>query len=109
MKRPRRWLVLFCCLMQPALAAPLGRLFFTAEERRVIEQQQPARDSASLELNGRIRYPNGRLEYWLNGQPTSRPASHHLAVGDRLQPASHTRQPLLGDGKILYQPGGPQP
>ncbi|HUW38335.1 MAG TPA: hypothetical protein VMV91_13505 [Rhodocyclaceae bacterium] len=57
---------------RPALAAGLGSLFFTPEQRSRLDRQrngdrQPPTDSALLVIDGVVRRSDGRTVIWING------------------------------------------
>jgi hypothetical protein len=104
-------------LTSQADPAPLGRLFFDAQQRARLDLQrqrnpgfQPnADDEASFTINGEVRSSNGRRTRWINGEvrwEDSAPAPQ-VPVGDTFNPATGERESLLRDGHILIKPGRP--
>ena len=79
------------CLADPA---PLGRLFFTAEQRARLDLQRQrnpgflpnADDEASITINGEVRSSNGRRTRWINGEP--QPAAARSPGADHGQPGT---------------------
>ncbi len=66
--------ILFACLIAPAAqASPLGRLFFTAEQRAQLDNdhtRNPAvegNDSPVLTVNGIVQKNGGARTAWING------------------------------------------
>jgi len=79
----------------PCLAQTPGRLFFSPEERRLLEQEKAHGDATNApgRLDGAIHNENGRRVYWVDGQASdATPAMQ--AVGDSLL------QPLLPPGSL---------
>lgn len=73
--------------------APLGRLFFTPEQRSALEQQRrhpaAAGEAKGLSLDGQVLRSSGRNTLWVNGQ----------AVDPRLAgPLLGPRPPRVGNG-----------
>lgn len=112
-------LVLALLIAVPGLASgqtePLGRLFLTPQQRVALDQQRRRDPSASagasqsLTITGEVRSASGGRTRWINGRadwhgdaPVPR-----LPVGDRYDPATGERQPLLGDGQIIVTPRRP--
>jgi hypothetical protein len=101
----------------PGLAEPLGRLFFTPQQRNAIDRQQqmqadlqpdPAKPAQPLTFNGEIRHGNGQLTRWINGEVSRHRHSSAppLPVGDTLHPASGEQASLLGTGQLrIHRPG----
>lgn len=103
-------------LTSQADPAPLGRLFFNAEQRARLDLQRQrnpgflpnADDEASVTINGEVRSSNGRRTRWINGEVNwegGAPAPQ-VPVGDTFNPATGERESLLRDGHILIKPGG---
>lgn len=81
----RRLALLFVLLQFPAASGwsqsePLGRLFFTPQQRAVLDRQRqlnlmPNRmgqeDSGSLTINGVVKRSSGRHTTWVNGIPNT--------------------------------------
>ncbi len=78
-------------------AATLGRLFFTPAERRAIEQTSAMAAPSVQKYQGRIRYPDGRIEYWLDGKRSSTPPPATLKIGEPLDNGRAPAPPLDGD------------
>lgn len=92
MKR-RLWLLLLGIALG-ARGEPLGRLFFTPDERRQLEQPAAATTpSAPQRLDGIVVGSTGLRLHWVDGQLASG-KSDGLAVGDSLL------QPLLPPGSL---------
>jgi hypothetical protein len=82
--------------------APLGRLFFDAEQRARLDLQRQrnpgflpnADDEASITINGEVN--------WEGGAPSA-----PVPVGDTFNPATGERESLLRDGRIHIKRGTP--
>lgn len=116
----RPLLLLFLALGQSAAWAqpePLGRLFFTPQQRAALDRQRQlnpnflanATDAdTSLSINGEVRRSSGRNTRWINGEAQSNgnaPAAR-VPVGDTFHPSTGERESLLGKGRIIVKPGG---
>ena len=103
----------------PSLAdpAPLGRLFFDAEQRARLDLQRQrnpgflpnaGESEASQTINGEVRSSNGRRTRWINGEAnwdgTAPPP--RVPVGDTFNPATGERESLIGSGRIEIKRGG---
>ena len=81
---------------------PLGRLFFTPEQRAVLERQKQHNqnssalvdDGAPLTLNGRVTRSSGRNTAWING----------TALDERDAAQTLSRTPLR-PGETAFGPG----
>jgi len=97
-------------------SAPLGRLFYDAQQRTHLDQQrqrnpwfgqQNADDTeTALTFNGEVRSSSGRRTRWINGaadwdntNPTPR-----VPVGNTYYPESGQNDGLLGSGRIVVKP-----
>lgn len=97
-------------------SAPLGRLFYDAQQRTHLDQQrqrnpwfgqQNAGDTeTALTFNGEVRSSSGRRTRWINGaadwdntNPTPR-----VPVGNTYYPESGQNDSLLGSGRIVVKP-----
>ncbi len=74
-----------------------GRLFFTPEERRLIDQKAQA-DRPPGRLDGLVSGPDGQQTTWIDGKVRGGQAAR-LAVGDS------PRQPLLPPGSLHIEAG----
>ena len=114
-----RLILLLLCLTQgPAWAQqePLGRLFFTPQQRAALDRQRQlnpsfnpnaADNETSQTLNGEVRRSGGRSTRWINGEAdwnNSTPAPR-VRVGDTFHPGTGERESLLGGGRIIVKPG----
>lgn len=99
----------------PAAAEPaaLGRLFLTPQQRQALDRQrlQAPVDTGqrTLTINGEVRSGSGGGTRWINGQADwdGTAAAPRLPVGDRIDPLTGERQPLLGGGRIVVTPRRP--
>lgn len=98
-------------------SAPLGRLFYDAQQRAYLDQQrqrnpwfgqQNTSDAeAGLTLNGEVRSSSGRRTRWINGAAdwnNATPAPR-IPVGNTYYPESGQNDGLLGSGRIVVKPG----
>lgn len=87
---------------------PIGRLFFTPEQRGVLDQQTrtdtPAGEpqANALRFDGKVLGSNGQNTYWLNGKPQTSPEGipAQLQVGEAVDVSSGNKRPLLDDGAL---------
>ncbi len=120
---PRSLVLLFLALGQSAAWAqpePLGRLFFTPQQRAALDRQRQlnpnflanATDAdTSLTINGEVRRSNGRSTRWINGEAQwngNAPAAR-VPVGDTFHPGTGERESLLGEGRIVVRRPPPLP
>jgi hypothetical protein len=81
MRRPSLCLLLLVCVLLPAkaaLAEDLGRLFFTPEQRHMLDARRKARTpdraaatvnaSPTMRLDGYVKRSGGRSTVWVNGE-----------------------------------------
>lgn len=91
-----------------AQSEPLGRLFFTPQQRAQLDRQRlqglTTNDdqAASYTLNGEVRRSSGNNTRWVNGAARSDPAPHGV-IGDTYHPATGEQASLLGGGHITRQ------
>lgn len=87
---------------------PLGRLFFTPQQRTILDRQRQQGmtsnfdQEASYTLNGEVRRSSGKNTRWVNGQAQTGPTPHGV-IGDTYHPATGERDSLLGAGKITVR------
>lgn len=103
-------LFLMACVILAASRAgaePLGRLFFTPEQRALLDRQR--RDgidfpvSAAIRLDGLAVRAGKTVGTWINGRAHDRPHPVGLAglrVGESLDPVTRQKLDLLPDGSI---------
>ena len=115
----RLLLLLLLTILQSTAGAqqePLGRLFFTPQQRAALDRQRQlnpnfnanATDNESSQtLNGEVHRSSGRNTRWINGEaswnngtPTPR-----VPVGDTFYPGTGEQESLLGGGKIIVNRG----
>lgn len=97
-----------------AQAEPLGRLFFTPQQRAELDRQRlhnpgmsvGTDQQASQTINGEIRRSSGRSTRWINGEVQWNETSPapRVPVGDTFHPATGEHESLLGGGKITIRP-----
>lgn len=116
--------ILLVALTGNALAqpAPLGRLFFTPEQRAALERQRQrsqypalADDGTPLTLNGQVVRSSGHNTTWINGTPLEERdaralASVPLRPGETASgPGRGERSDLLNGGQIIIKRRPAQP
>ena len=95
---------------------PLGRLFFTPQQRAALDHQRQLNPSfnanagdneSSQTLNGEVRRSSGRNTRWINGEAdwNTRAPRPKVPVGDTFYPGTGERESLLGGGKIIVNRG----
>lgn len=116
---------IFLALIFPSPARPsaLGRLFFTPEQRAVLDVRrdlgfQPGNQDATGEqqitVNGQVRRSSGRHTTWINGHPRSErePLPMGLArlkAGETLHLNHNRRTDLLQGGQLIISRSPPLP
>ena len=107
-------LLLACSLPAWPQSEPLGRLFFTPQQRTLLDRQrlQGATNNidqaASYTLNGEVRRSSGKNTRWVNGEAQTGPTPRGV-IGDTYHPATGERDSLLGGGRIRIQNTAPKP
>lgn len=87
---------------------PLGRLFFTPQQRALLDRQRLQGitsnfdQEASYTLNGEVRRSSGKNTRWVNGEAQTGPTPRGV-IGDTYHPATGERESLLGGGRIHVQ------
>lgn len=97
---------------------PLGRLFFTPEQRAMLDRQRqltPSRmvgtggeSSSSYTINGVVRRSSGHQTTWINGIPVDdvpplAGGGHSLRAGETLDATSGKRKDVLHGGEIVVR------
>lgn len=98
-------------LAGPCAAEPLGRLFFTPEQRATLESLRLAPATAAtaattdrVTVNGIIQRSGGPATVWINGVPQTVPAGSVAGAGKSGGPA--VRVPVPGqDGQVKLKVG----
>jgi hypothetical protein len=105
----------------PAVAQsdPLGRLFFTPQQRAALDRERLLGFSqrpntldgdASYTFNGEVKRSSGKNTRWINGAPhTTATRSPDVSPGETYHPATGERESPLGSGKIIVQRKTPAP
>lgn len=88
----------FSAFAASAEEQPLGRLFFTAQQRATLDRQRRQVPRASDTLNGEVRRSSGKNTRWVNGEAQSLDNAASGAVANRTLP-------LPGSGRIVVSPG----
>lgn len=129
-RRLAAWSACLAAASGPAIAAePLGRLFFTPEQRALLDLQRrsggadglAAAMAESLRLDGMLTRSDGRTAIWVNGRQLHderggglRAAATHgrvrtsaatggpaeIRVGETLDPATGARSDLVAPGAV---------
>lgn len=88
-------LMLGLLISAPCQAQTPGRLFFSPDERRLLEQEKAHGETTTSpgRLDGVIRSEHGRRVYWVDGQASDATPLAQI-VGDSLL------QPLLPPGSL---------
>ncbi len=98
-------------------SAPLGRLFYDAQQRAYLDQQRQRNPwfgqqntgdaEAGLTLNGEVRSSSGRRTRWINGAAdwSNATPAPRIPVGNTYYPESGQNDGLLGSGRIVVKPG----
>lgn len=109
--RPReRFLVLLVswALAASAAASPLGRLFFTPEQRAALDGQRHADasrhdvGSATMRLDGIVARRGGGATVWINGRPQrDRVAdADNLRVGESIDLLTREKRDVVAPGTL---------
>lgn len=103
-------LLLLCSLPAWPQSEPLGRLFFTPQQRAELDRQRQGLNAntndsqkSSYTLNGEVHRSSGHNTRWVNGEAQSSHSPRREVVGDTYHPSSGERQSLLGSGRIVVQ------
>ena len=108
-------LLLLCSLPAQPQEAPLGRLFFTPQQRATLDRQRLQGPTASFDqaasytLNGEVRRSSGKNTRWVNGEAQTVNNAPRGIIGDTYHPATGEQQSLLGGGRIVVQPAASKP
>jgi hypothetical protein len=101
----RRFCLLFCLVSCAAAqdifaAQPLGRLFYTPEERARMEKTQdtPKTAEATPRYDGVVESSAGRRTVWVDGQPRETPETPDF------QSVGGAPEELLRGGRIVAHP-----
>ena len=96
-----------------AQGEPLGRLFFTPQQRAALDRerllgisQRPSGldGDASYTFNGEVRRSSGKNTRWINGEPqTAGGRGPGVPAGDTYHPATGEHDSLLGGGTIVIK------
>lgn len=106
--------LLLACAAGPAGATDveaLGRLFFTPEQRQLLERQhrQSAQAERGIRLDGIAWRSGSRPTHWINGQPTAelpREAAT-LRVGESVDSVTREKNDALPPGSVVRHGEGP--
>jgi hypothetical protein len=94
LKRLLAGLLILSALAAKADDAPLGRLFFSAQERAALDRQRQQGTTASSTLDGEVRRSSGKNTRWVNGQAQYIDETPAAVAGKRAQPDTGLRQEL---------------
>ena len=106
-------LLLLCTQPCWPQSEPLGRLFFTPQQRATLDLQRQQGNTrfdqeASYTLNGEVRRSSGKNTRWVNGEARTGPTPRGV-IGDTYHPSTGEQEKLLGSGRILIQKNSPPP
>ncbi|TXF12862.1 hypothetical protein [Pelomicrobium methylotrophicum] len=89
--RPVLLLLLLAFALGARAADPLGRLFFTPEQREALERKRPqaAPPTTGITVNGLVQRSDGKATVWINGTAHPAPPSTP-GKGIAVQPDSST-------------------
>jgi hypothetical protein len=102
-------LMMLCAAGLPthANAEALGRLFFTPEQRQILDRQRLHGDgeasASGVRLDGVVCKPSGRRVVWVNGRSrdeTADDAALGLRVGESLDPATGEKIDVVPHGSV---------
>ena len=112
-------LIALATLPAEAQNEPLGRLFFTPQQRAALDRerllglnQRPSTldGDASYTLNGEVKRSSGKNTRWINGAPSATlMRSPDVPPGETYHPATGERESPLGSGRIIVQRKTPAP
>lgn len=97
-----------CAAMQ-ATAEPLGRLFFTPEQRLLFDRQRqyggaPGAES-TLRLDGVAARDSERSTIWINGRPETDGGHRDIAtlrVGESIDPVTRAKSDVVPHGSVTH-------
>lgn len=106
--------VLLLAFQQTAMAADgdsLGRLFFTPEQRLLLDRQRRfgatyESGSSAVQLDGTVTRTRGKPTTWINGRSLDQDRDETvvfgvpLRVGESLDPATRQKTDIVPDGSI---------
>lgn len=104
--------LLLLAVQQTAVAADghaLGRLFFTPEQRLLLDRQRRLgtaydTESATVQLDGTVARTGGRPTIWINGRSLDRDETitfrAPLRVGESLDPVTQQKTDIVPDGSV---------
>lgn len=103
--------VLIFALLAPAIPAEgeaLGRLFFTPEQRAILDRQRQlgiqesqAAEATTLSINGIVRPSRGNATVWINGIPQDSSSAQVIGVGESGDRTTGWSKKGLGRGSII--------
>ena len=108
MKRAALLSVLFAAGAMSVDAEPLGRLFFTPEQRAQLDRQRQRGSAgrapaATLRLDGVVFAPGGRTTAWINGRlrrDADRAEVADLRVGESINLVTREKSDVVAPGAI---------
>jgi hypothetical protein len=88
----------------PAAAEPLGRLFFTPEQRMLFDRQRQYGGNmrGTVRLDGIVVRAGAKPTVWINGLPQEfgAPGAESLRPGESLNPVTREKTDVVPDGAI---------
>ncbi len=115
MKHLLATLLLICAWPAQPQEAPLGRLFFTPQQRATLDRQRLQGSAASFDqsasytLNGEVRRSSGKNTRWVNGEAQNINNAPRGIIGNTYHPSTGEQESLLGGGRIVVQPANAKP
>ncbi len=108
MKRIALLPALFAAGAMSVGAEPLGRLFFTPEQRTQLDRQRQRGSAdrapeAIIRLDGIVAGSGGHTTAWINGSPrrdADRTADADLRVGESINLVTHEKSDVVAPGAI---------
>ena len=106
-------LLAFATLPAWPQSEPLGRLFFSPQQRAALDRERQLGTSqrptgidgdASYTFTGEVRRSTGKNTRWINGEPqTAGGRSPGVPAGDTFHPSTGEHDSLLGGGRIIIK------
>jgi hypothetical protein len=92
-----------------AADTPLGRLFFTPEQRLLLDRQRQyaGASESAIRLDGRVKGSKRQPTVWINGRIEADERLSHgmgLRVGETMDPVTRRKTDLVPDGSITRLP-----
>lgn len=90
-----------------AAETSLGRLFFTPEQRLLLDRQRQyaGADESAIRLDGRVKRSNREPTVWINGRVEHDEALARgmgLRVGETIDPVTRRKTDLVPDDSVIH-------